>query len=151
MGHEELLIEAWRRYRTPLAVTEVHLGCTPDQQIRWLAEAHSGALAAREAGADVRAITLWALFGSHDWDSLVTEVRGTYEPGVFDVRLGSPRWTEFSHAVRALVSSGTFPVPAHGRWWRRADRLIHAAVDRRSGLSLVPPITPSASERLAGY
>src|SRR5688572_9571920 len=27
-GHRALLIEAWRRYRIPVALTEVHLGCT---------------------------------------------------------------------------------------------------------------------------
>ena len=32
-----------------------------------------------------RAVTVWALLGSFDWDSLVTS-RGHYEPGAFDVR-----------------------------------------------------------------
>jgi dTDP-4-dehydrorhamnose reductase len=33
------LREAWQRYRLPIAVTEVHHGCTHDEQLRWFAEA----------------------------------------------------------------------------------------------------------------
>ncbi len=54
--------------------------------MRWLLEAWNGAHAARAAGADVVAVTPWALLGSYDWDSLVTEARGHYESGAFDVR-----------------------------------------------------------------
>src|SRR5215217_6566562 len=37
-GPQALLTEAWERYRIPIAVTEAHLGCTREQQLRWLAE-----------------------------------------------------------------------------------------------------------------
>ncbi len=37
-GVEARLREAWARYQRPLAITEVHLGCTREQQMRWLAE-----------------------------------------------------------------------------------------------------------------
>ena len=33
------LREAWDRYGTPIAVTESHLGCTREEQLRWLAQA----------------------------------------------------------------------------------------------------------------
>src|SRR3954468_15718121 len=36
-GIGPLLSEAFHRYHTPLAVTEVHLGCTEDEQLRWFA------------------------------------------------------------------------------------------------------------------
>jgi dTDP-4-dehydrorhamnose reductase len=35
-GFERLALGAWRRYRLPLAATEVHLGCTREEQLRWL-------------------------------------------------------------------------------------------------------------------
>ena len=35
-GPHALLTEVWERYRLPLAVTEVHNGCTREEQLRWL-------------------------------------------------------------------------------------------------------------------
>lgn len=124
-GHAEVLMRAWERYGLPLAITEVHLGCTREEQVRWLVEAWRGAHAARDAGADVRAVTIWAAFGSFDWSSLVTREEGTYEPGAFDVRSPTPRPTALAVTARAL-SSGRVKVPpvAEGRgWWRRPERL----------------------------
>src|SRR5213592_974333 len=36
-GPEGLLAEGWERYRLPLAITEAHLGCSREEQVRWLA------------------------------------------------------------------------------------------------------------------
>jgi dTDP-4-dehydrorhamnose reductase len=122
VGHEAHLIEAWQRYRLPVAITEVHLGCTREEQMRWLLEAWHGAAAARERGADVRAVTVWAMLGSFDWDSLVTRQSGVYEPGVFDIRAPSPRPTALAPLVRELASGRepSHPVLASRGWWRRA-------------------------------
>lgn len=87
-GFAERLREAWWRYRLPLALSEVHMGCTRDEQLRWLLEAWRAAEGLRAEGADVRAVTAWAVFGTHDWDSLLTRERGHYEPGLFDVQIG---------------------------------------------------------------
>lgn len=38
-GLEGALREAWDRYRIPLAITEVHNGCTREEQLRWMAQA----------------------------------------------------------------------------------------------------------------
>src|SRR5919205_951999 len=89
-GVRSLLGEAWERFRLPLAVTEAHMGCTRDEQMRWLAEVWRCACAAAAEGVDVRAVTAWAVFGSFDWDSLVTRDAGRYEPGAFDVRSAPP-------------------------------------------------------------
>jgi dTDP-4-dehydrorhamnose reductase len=35
-GWRALVAEAWARYRLPIALTEVHLGSTRDEQLRWL-------------------------------------------------------------------------------------------------------------------
>ena len=37
-AHHEHLLAAWTRYKLPLAITEVHLGCTREEQLRWLVE-----------------------------------------------------------------------------------------------------------------
>ena len=127
-GHDTHLVDAWRRYRLPVAMTEVHLGCTREEQGRWLLEAWRGAHEARRQGASVVAITSWALLGSFDWDSLVTESRGYYEPGAFDVRSASPRPTHVASIIRDLALGIT---PAHAAlapkgWWRRPSRLCYA-------------------------
>ncbi|HEX8337492.1 MAG TPA: hypothetical protein VF621_12230, partial [Pyrinomonadaceae bacterium] len=90
-GAGAALSDAWGRYRLPVAVTEAHMGCTREEQLRWLAEVWSEACAVGAEGAGVVAVTAWSLFGSFDWDSLVTRDAGRYEPGAFDVRSPSPR------------------------------------------------------------
>jgi dTDP-4-dehydrorhamnose reductase len=126
VGHREVLRSCWSRYGAPLALTEVHLGCTPDEQIRWLHEAWKGAHAARDEGADVGAVTVWSLFGAYDWDSLVTAQRGHYEPGVFDVSDGTPRRTRLSSFVERLghpEALGESSLQSWG-WWRASERLL---------------------------
>ena len=76
------LKEAIERYRPPVALTEAHIGCTREEQLRWLKQAWDAANSLRSAGTDVRAVTAWAAFGTMDWDSLVTHAKGRYEPGL---------------------------------------------------------------------
>ena len=126
-GHRALLIEAWKRYGIPVALTEVHLACTREEQLRWLHEAWLGAREAAEQGARVAAITPWALLGSYDWDSLVTRKQNHYEAGAFDVRAPSPRATALVPMIRTLARGERPDHPALARpgWWRRPERLIH--------------------------
>jgi dTDP-4-dehydrorhamnose reductase len=109
----------------------VHLGCTREEQTRWLAEAWEGACAARADGADVAAITPWALLGSFDWDSLLTQPRGHYECGAFDIRGRQPRPTAVARFIQDLAR-GRPPAasgPLGRGWWRRPARLLEGAVD----------------------
>jgi dTDP-4-dehydrorhamnose reductase len=126
-GLENLLREAWERYRLPVAVTEVHNGSTREEQLRWLAEAWDAARRLRGEGVDIRAVTAWALLGSYDWDSLLTRRAGHYEPGLFDVRGGGrPRPTALARMVRDLARSGEADHPtldAPG-WWHREERFF---------------------------
>jgi dTDP-4-dehydrorhamnose reductase len=124
-GHRAILNEAWERYRRPVALTEVHLGSTREEQMRWLLEAWDSAHSARRGGVDVRAVTAWALFGLMDWDTLVTERNGHYEPGVYDIRGPEPRPTALAALLQNLVRGGepiqhVFDSPG---WWRRQGRL----------------------------
>jgi dTDP-4-dehydrorhamnose reductase len=118
-GVERLLGEAWQRLGLPLAITEAHLGCTREQQLRWLVAIYDGARRARERGADVRAVTAWSAFGALDWHCLVTRDEGRYEPGLFDVRGPEPRPTALAQVVRALAHGAPpdHPVLAGRGWW----------------------------------
>ena len=126
------LREAWRRYRRPMAITEAHLGCEDqDEQVRWLMEVWDAAQALRSEGADIRAVTAWALFGLTDWNSMLCERRGDYEPGAFDAAYTPPRPTLLAEAIAGLARHGAFDHPALYRpgWWRRNDR-VHATLRR---------------------
>lgn len=118
------LREVWERYGLPMAVTEVHHGNTRDEQLRWLKEVWDAACLLREEGADLRAVTIWSLFGCVDWNTLLTQRNGFYEPGVFDVRCDPPRPTALAMAATALARTGEFihPVLDHAGWWHRHDR-----------------------------
>ncbi len=123
-GLRSLLGEVWARYGMPIAITEAHLGCTREEQLRWLLDVWRAATAVRRTGADVRAVTIWSLLGACDWDCLVTQQRGHYEPGAFDVRSPVPRPTALA-ALAAELAAGcrpTHPVLRVPGWWRRPER-----------------------------
>jgi dTDP-4-dehydrorhamnose reductase len=128
-GPKNLLMELWERYETPIAITEAHLGCTPDEQLRWFMGIWNAGNEARSAGADIRAVTIWSLLGSFDWNSLVTRDDGHYEPGVFDVYDGEPRETLLGKMVREITARGRFDHPylATPGWWERQKRLEQVA------------------------
>lgn len=146
----QLLLEAWDRYRLPMAVTECHNGCTREEQLRWFVEVWRGAELAAKSGAQVVAVTAWSLLGSFDWDYLVTCNNGRYEPGVYDVRSPQPRPT----ALTSLISElGTGKQPQHpilevDGWWRRAQRFLYGvALD--SDREPVQVVCESVSTRYA--
>ena len=131
-GPGPLFLEAWERYRRPVALTEAHNGCTREEQLRWLRDVWEGAEAAREHGADIRAVTVWSLLGAIGWDTLVTAPGGRYEPGVYDLRGPRPRPTALASYVRALATGEQYDHPALAGpgWWRRPDRLHFPPVSR---------------------
>jgi dTDP-4-dehydrorhamnose reductase len=131
-GLESALRQAWERYGIPLAVTESHLGCTREEQMRWLAESWNTCLKLKGEGVDVRALTAWALLGNYDWCSLLTVEADHYEGGPFDVRAGTPRPTALTRVLKAFGGNAEAQGwldrhPAMGRpgWWRRDIRLEH--------------------------
>lgn len=118
--------EAWSRYALPIALTEIHNGCTREEQVRWLREGWETAHRARAQGVDIRAVTAWALFGSQGWNTLLTR-EGVYEAGAFDTSSGKVRETALAHAIRQRGGSGT----GSGRpWWRREMRLVYPVARR---------------------
>jgi dTDP-4-dehydrorhamnose reductase len=129
-GPATILREAWERYRLPIAVTEAHNGCTREEQLRWLREVWDAAHAVRAGGADVRAVTVWSLFGAYGWSDLCRSGIDSYEPGAFDLRAPSPRPTALAAMTRALATTGRFEHPAleGPPWWLRSDRLWYPPV-----------------------
>jgi dTDP-4-dehydrorhamnose reductase len=133
-GPRFLLQEAWERYGLPLAVTEAHLACTREEQMRWFKEVWDSAEQARAAGADVRAVTAWALLGSFDWNCLLTRAGHYYEPGVFDLRSPRPRPTALVGLIRKLARGEQTNHPALDApgWWQRLERLTYLPEKIRS-------------------
>lgn len=123
VGPAPLLAEAHLRYGRPVAITEAHLGSTPEQQISWLAYVWNAARSARELGADVRAVTVWALLGAYGWDRLVTRGACSYEAGVFDSSAGELAPTALAEFVRGLARGEDGQV-APG-WWEVDERLLY--------------------------
>lgn len=126
-GFGARLRETFARYRLPLAITEVHLGCTREEQLRWLWETWRTALDARQEGVDVRALTVWSAFGAYDWNSLLTRSSGHYEPGLWDVRAPAPRPTALVTLARELATghAPSHPALEGPGWWRRERRFLY--------------------------
>ena len=125
-GVAPLIEEAWARYRLPLAITEAHIDARREDQLRWLAETWAGAQKARAAGIDIQAVTVWGLLGSYDWNCLLTESRGYYESGAFDVRGAEPRATAVATMMKELAAGRVpnHPVLSGAGWWKRPARFV---------------------------
>ncbi|HVL33435.1 MAG TPA: family 1 glycosylhydrolase, partial [Actinomycetota bacterium] len=139
-----MLRQAWDRYGIPMVVGEWHLGCTREEQLRWLRDGWASVLMARNEGVDVRALTVWSVFGSYDWNTLVTQENGYYEPGLFDVRSDPPRPTALASMVRALATGESFDHPAleSDGWWRRDDRFTYDPVSIDAPVPYGEPALP---------
>lgn len=133
VGLAPRLREAWARYRLPMAVTEVHHGCSRDEQLRWFAEIWRTASTLRDQGMDLRAVTLWSLFGNVDWRSLLTRRDGVYDTGAFDVAAPAPRPTVVAAAAKAFAAGRSFdhPVLDAPGWWRRPQRFYDETREAR--------------------
>ncbi|MEB3311782.1 MAG: family 1 glycosylhydrolase [Snowella sp.] len=129
-GPYNLLQEAWERYGIPLAITEVHLSCTREEQLRWFYEIWNSAQQLQTEGVDIRAVTAWALLGSYDWNSLVTRSMGYYESGVFDLRSPQPRPTAIAKLIQTITSGHQpdHPLLQTPGWWHRSDRFAYPPI-----------------------
>ncbi|MBD3884682.1 sugar nucleotide-binding protein [Phormidium tenue FACHB-886] len=131
-----LLKEVWERYQQPIAITEAHLGCTREEQLRWLKEIWQTAQTLRNEGIDIRAVTVWSLLGTYDWNTLVTRDDGFYEPGVFDVRSPIPRATAIASMLQSLATGREYnhPLLDVPGWWQRSQRLLYPSVSYAENL-----------------
>lgn len=134
VGIAGVLRETAVRYGLPVAVTEAHLGCTREEQMRWLTEIAESAQDLWREGLDVRAVTAWSLLGAFNWNVLVTHDAGHYEPGVFDLRAPQPRATALARVVRTLASGEKVddPLVQAPGWWRRPERVFYPRANGRT-------------------
>jgi dTDP-4-dehydrorhamnose reductase len=134
-GPKAIIKEVWDRYRLPVAITEAHLGCTREEQLRWSLEFWRAANELKDEGVAMRAVTFWSAFGAFDWNSLLTRNENFYEPGIFDLRSPKPRATALGTMVKSLTRDASFdhPVLDSPGWWRRLDRLCYPPVRRKAG------------------
>ncbi|WP_345953428.1 family 1 glycosylhydrolase [Mucilaginibacter sp. PAMB04168] len=145
-GIYALLKEAWERYHQPMAITEVHLHCTREEQLRWIKTIWDAAVKLKNEKVDVRGITAWALLGSFGWNRLLTQPNGDYEPGVFDVLSGYPRATALTQMLKCLSKGEDFnhPVMNGKGWWEREIRVLY----NHSAHQLIKSTEPVASPLL---
>ena len=120
-GLKKLATEIWQRYQRPMAITEVHLHCTREEQLRWFKEIWDDSSMLACAGVDIRGVTAWALLGSFDWDSLLTKTGTQYESGVFDIKTlpGQLRPTALASLIKEITSGSEHfhPVLSETGWW----------------------------------
>jgi hypothetical protein len=120
-GLKQLSAEIWERYAIPLAITEVHLHCTREEQMRWFREILDEAVRLTQCGIEVKGVTAWALLGSFDWDTLLTKTGTQYESGVFDVMTlpGALRPTAMADLIKQIAEGKTdfHPVLSGQGWW----------------------------------
>lgn len=128
-GWSDTLTRVWDRYRTPLAVTECHLGGPAEDQCQWLTECWQASLDLRARGATVEGVTVWSLLGAYDWDSLLTAERGSYEAGAFDVSDGFPVATPLATLAQSLAQTGsaenTRRLASSTGWWAMDARILY--------------------------
>lgn len=128
-GITTLCREAWERYGLPMAIGEAHLGASVDEQLRWLEEIYGDALRLQERGVDLRAVTVWSVFGAWNWNSMLTRDENHYETGCFDARCTPPKETALAEWVRARARGSAFQHEALDSrgWWRQPARLVYEA------------------------
>lgn len=132
-GPEVLFKEVWERFHLPIAITEVHLHCSREEQLRWFHQIWSAVNKLKKRGVDIKAVTAWALLGSFDWCSLLTKPAGIYEPGLFDVRRLEPRPTAVAKMVKTLAAGEEYnhPVLQEQGWWNRDFAVIYYVENKR--------------------
>lgn len=121
-GLKALLKEAWDRYGLPMALTEVHMHCTREEQLRWFKEAWETCCDLKRIGIDIKGITAWSLLGAFDWDSILTREDKHYEAGVFDLTKNVLRPTALAKLIKELATKKKYdhPVLMEKGWWHKS-------------------------------
>jgi dTDP-4-dehydrorhamnose reductase len=130
-GLKPLVRELWQHYKIPIAITEVQLHCSREEQLRWMRQVYKYCIELHQEGVEIKAMTAWALLGAKGWNKLLTE-EGEYESGVFDIRSGEPRMTALGKLIGSL-SNGVedkFPFLKEPGWWERDFRFVKST-DRK--------------------
>lgn len=130
-GPEFLLSDLWIRYKIPIAITEVHLHCSREEQMRWLQYVYDIAAKLKNEEVKIIAITVWAMMGSYGWNKLLTSPMGEYETGAFDLSAGFMRPTAIAFMIKQLIQKQQFyhPLLLTPGWWKRKSRYLHPSIN----------------------
>jgi dTDP-4-dehydrorhamnose reductase len=120
-GLNILLKEAWERYKIPIAITENHLSCTREEQMRWFKETWDDCCNLKKQGIDIVAVTVWSLLGAFDWNSLLTCTNNYYESGAYDIANNQIRKTALGKMVKEIATRGEYhhPLLEVKGWWNK--------------------------------
>ncbi|MGI4806023.1 MAG: SDR family oxidoreductase, partial [Janthinobacterium lividum] len=126
-GPQVLIREAWQRFGLPIAITECHIHCSREEQMRWFNDMWLTLNQLKTEGIDVRALTAWALLGTFGWNQLVTKPGGMYESGVFDLKSGKPQPTAIALMMQKLSANNAYehPVLKANGWWKQEKRIAY--------------------------
>lgn len=137
-GFKVLATEMWQRYHIPIAVTEAHLHCSREGQMKWFLEIYESACELAETGIDLLAVTAWSILGSYGWNKLLTSDEMEYERGTFDVSSGKRRQTAMFNVLKSLVNNGSYsnPVLQSEGWWKSESRYFSVETQNSGTASL---------------
>jgi dTDP-4-dehydrorhamnose reductase len=126
-GLPVLVRECWQRYQLPMALSEIHIGCSTANQIRWFNEAWNVASFWNAVGVPIKGVCAWALLGAYGWSDLLRKIPGTYEPGVFDVEFGRFKDNDYAQFLKSIGHQEKYQHDTlnEAGWWRRDDRFIY--------------------------
>lgn len=137
-GLEVLLREIWERYKIPVAITEVHLHCSREEQMRWFKTVYDIAKKLSAENITIKAVTVWALLGSFGWNKLLTGTPMEYETGAFDISAGYPRITALGNLIKNMIrqkhtADVLLALPG---WWQRRDRFFKKDTEEKMQLKI---------------
>jgi dTDP-4-dehydrorhamnose reductase len=126
-GLKSILKQTAKRYDIPLAITETHLSCSKEEQVKWLIESWNTAADLANSGIPIEAVTFWCLFGAYNWHNLLTVDEGKYESGVYEYSNNSLVRTILVDLIKMFTSNNKQKYTAGDQpgWWHREDRILY--------------------------
>ena len=123
LGPRLRLHETWARYRIPIAVTEVHHGCTRDEQVRWLHQVWTKRLPPKRKGSTSER----SRYGRcSEWSTGVRCLRGAKASTMSVLSMPAPKRSgRLSCEDRGSSGTRRNHRPSRARpagWWRRPGR-----------------------------
>ncbi len=149
-GPEVLIKELWDKFKIPIAITEVQLSCTREQQLRWMKHMWDSARNLKNNGVDILALTSWSLLGAFGWNHLLTENHQDYETGVFDIRAALPRPTALAKMIKALANNEAYnhPFLEDVGWWKKDKRVIYFPFANKPDQATAPAVNKVAETKI---
>ena len=110
-------------------MTEVHLHCTREEQLRWFKEKYETCCSLVKEGIPIKAVTAWSIFGAFGWNKLLTQPKGDYEPGVFSLfyqeNQGPPHSPSYIKSLTVATAPNPIRIESDKGWWHRDIRLLY--------------------------